>query len=39
MKRHESRLEATEMTHLRSVVGVTRNDRVRNACEGGSETR
>ena len=31
MKRHESRLRATEMTHLRRVVGVTRIDRVRNA--------
>ena len=31
MKRHESRLGATEMTHLKRVVGVTRIDRVRNA--------
>ena len=31
MKRHESRLGATEMTHLRRVLGVTRIDRVRNA--------
>ena len=30
MKRHESRLGATEMTHLRRV-GVTKIDRVRNA--------
>ena len=31
MKRHESRLGATEMAYLRRVVGVTRSDRVRNA--------
>ena len=30
MKRHESRLGATEMAYLRRVVGVTRIDRVRN---------
>ena len=31
MKRHESRLGATEMAYLRRVEGVTRMDRVRNA--------
>ena len=31
MKRHESRLEATEMAYLRRIVGVTRSDTVRNA--------
>ena len=30
MKRHESRLGATEMAYMRRVVGVTRIDRVRN---------
>ena len=31
MKRHESRLGATEMAYLRRVEGVTRKDQVRNA--------
>ena len=31
MKRHESRLGATEMAYLRRVEGVTMMDRVRNA--------
>ena len=39
MKRHESRLGATEMAYLRRVEGVTRMDRVKCRCKRGSWTR